>query len=78
MGIVIQYKYRGKGYSEKALLELEKVAFEINGISELSDMIPVERIGAIKAFEKAGFNKLDTENNDLKQMLITKEMYFNK
>ena len=78
MGIVIQDKYRKQGYSQKALLELEKVAFEINGINELSDIIPVERISAIKAFENAGFSKLDIDNNNLKQMLITKEMYFNK
>ena len=55
MGIVIQDRYRGKGYGYKALLELEKIAFEKNNISELSDFIPKERISAIKSFEKAGF-----------------------
>ena len=40
MGILIIDKYRGKGYSYKALLELEKIAFEKNGINELSDIIP--------------------------------------
>ena len=34
MGIVIHNKYRGKGYSYYALLELEKVAFEQNNIKE--------------------------------------------
>ena len=77
MGIVIQDKYRKQGYSPKALLELEKVAFEINGINELSDIIPVERISAIKAFENAGFDKIDVDDINLKQMLITKEKYFN-
>lgn len=38
MGILIQNKYRGKGYSYLALLELEKIAFEKNGINELSDI----------------------------------------
>ena len=75
MGIVIQDKYRKQGYSQKALLELEKVAFEIYEINELSDIIPNERISAIKAFEKAGFDKIDVDNNNLKQMLITKEKY---
>ena len=61
MGIVIQDKYRGKGYSYSALIELEKVAFEKNNISELSDIIPLDRIGAIKTFKKAGFKHTEFE-----------------
>ena len=72
MGILIQDKYRGKGYSYLALVELEKVAFEKNNIAELSDRIPSDRIGAIKSFEKAGF--IHTGDGD--QLLITKEAYF--
>ena len=80
MGIVIKGEYRGKGYSLDALLELEKVAFEKNNISELSDMIPICRIGAIKTFEKAGFIQTDKERKEQKeeiarQLLITKDMY---
>lgn len=83
MGILISDKYRGKGYSYLALLELESIAFEKNNINELSDMIPLERIGAIKSFKKAGFIHTDKEENNLKfdkeeiskQLLITKEMY---
>lgn len=86
MGIVIQDKYRGKGYSYNALLELQKIAFEKNNISELSDIIPLDRIGAIKTFKKAGFIHTNKEiiekvfGNDIvvKELLITKEMYFNK
>ncbi len=84
MGIVIQDKYRGKGYSYDALLELEKIAFEKNNINELSDIIPLNRIGAIKSFKKAGFIHTDLEKkvlvfgkeNVAKQLLITKDMYF--
>ena len=83
MGILIQDKYRGKGYSYDALLELEKVAFEKNDINELSDMIPLDRIEAIKVFKKAGFIHTDKEKIEkvfdkdsvVKQLLITKEMY---
>ena len=83
MGIVIQDKYRGKGYSYYALLELEKIAFEKNNISELSDIIPLDRIGAVKVFKKAGFVHTDLEKKELVfgeesiaiQLLITKEMY---
>ena len=86
MGIVIQDRYRGKGYSYNALLELEKVAFEKNNISELSDIVPLDRIGAIKTFKKAGFIHTELEEKGLvfgkesiaKQLLITKEMYLKK
>ena len=85
MGILIYDKYRGKGYSYLALLELEEVAFERNDINVLSDMIPLDRGGAIKSFKKAGFIHTDKEEKGLvfgkeqiiKQLLITKEMYFN-
>lgn len=84
MGIVICDKYRGKGYSYCALLELEKIAFEINGINELSDFIPLDRVGAINSFKRAGFIHTDKGRKKLvfgnevisKQLLITKEMYF--
>ena len=84
MGILISDKYRGKGYSYLALLALEEVAFERNDINELSDMIPLDRIGAIKSFKKAGFVHTNKEEKNLKfgkeevakQLLITKEMYF--
>ena len=84
MGILIQDKYKGKGYSYDALLELEKVAFEENNISELFDMIPTDRTSALKTFQKAGFICTDYGQVDVifgkeivsKQFLITKEMYF--
>lgn len=85
IGIVIQDKYRGKGYSYSALIELEKVAFEKNNISELSDIIPLDRIGAIKTFKKAGFKHTEFEQKKLvfgkesiaRQLLIMKDDYFN-
>ena len=85
MGILISNKYRGKGYSYLALLELEKIAFEKNNINELSDMFPLDRVGAIKSFKKAGFIHTDKEviekvfNQDrlVKQLIITKDMFFN-
>ncbi len=84
MGILIQDKFRGKGYSYPALMELEKIAFEKNNINELSDMVPLDRVGALKVFKKAGFIHTDNErvekvfNDDVivKQLLITKKMYF--
>lgn len=83
MGILIQDKYRGKGYAYKALLELEKVAFEKNNINELSDIIPIERINAIKTFKKAGFvytvlvkkENVFGKESIARQLLITKDWY---
>lgn len=84
MGIVIQNKYRGKGYSYLALRELEEVAFEKNGISELSDFIPENRVSAINSFKKAGFvfsgkesiNKVFDKEVVSKELIITRDMYF--
>lgn len=86
MGILIQAKYRGKGYAYDALMECEKVAFERNNIHELSDMIPLDRISAIRSFKKAGFIHTDLVQKELvfgaesisRQLLITKEMYLRK
>jgi RimJ/RimL family protein N-acetyltransferase len=83
MGILISYKYRGKGYSYPALLELEKIAFEKNNISELSDMMPLDRISAIKTFKKAGFihtdkkvkEKIFDKEVEVRELLLTKEDY---
>ena len=84
MGIIIEAKHRGKGYSFDALMELERIAFEKNGISELTDLVPDYRIAAQKIFKKAGFIKTDKteeyirfgEKEIVSQLLITKEMYF--
>ena len=86
MGIVIQDKFRKRGYGEKALLELEKIAFEKNNINELSDYIPEDRDKAIKIFTKAGFIQTENYENVLifdkekisRELLITKEMYLKK
>ena len=72
MGILIQNKYRGNNYAYDALMKLEKIAFEENGICELHDEIPFDRTNAINLFKKAGFIKTD------KDMMITKAIYFNK
>ena len=64
MGIVIEAKYRGKGYSKEALIELKKVAFEKYNVNALSDQIPKYRVGALRVFEDVGFIKTDRELNE--------------
>ena len=84
MGILIRDKYRGKGYSYNALIELQKIAFDKNNINELLDIFPEDRISAIKTFLKAGFKYTGYSKKELvfgkeiisKQLGITKEMYY--
>ena len=84
MGIIIEAKHRGKGYSYDALMELERIAFEKNDINELTDLIPDYRVAAQKIFKKAGFIKTNVtkeytrfgKKEVVNQLLITKEMYF--
>ena len=84
VGVLIADKYRGHGYAYDALMELERIAFLENNITELSDMIPLDRVGAIKVFKKAGFRHTDKEaiekvfdrNSVVRELLITREMYF--
>lgn len=57
VGVLIDAKYRGKGYAFSALKELERVAFEEYNVKVLSDFIPLNRKSAIKIFEKAGFTR---------------------
>ena len=86
MGILIQDKFRKRGYGEKALLELEKIAFEKNNINVLSDYIPEDRNTSVKTFKKAGFIQTENYENVLifdkekisRELLITKEMYLKK
>ena len=67
------------------MFSIEKIAFEKNNINELSDMVPLDRVGAIKSFKKAGFihtnkeeiKKVFNQDSLAKQLLITKDMYFN-
>lgn len=54
LGILIQDKYRGKGFS-KIALELLCENAKQNGITELYDTFEYDRINTIKTFEKIGF-----------------------
>lgn len=86
VGILISNDYRGKGYGYKGLLEIEKIAFEKYKIPELIDVVPYDRISAIKTLKRAGFIELKSEKYEekfkekvkLKELLITREMYQNK
>lgn len=83
VGILIDFKYRGFGYSVPVLKELFKVAFDKNNISELYDYFPIDRVSAIKSFENANFIRTGRSqiikyfNTTIEsvELLITREMY---
>ncbi len=70
IGIVIESKYRGKGYAEEALSLLCDVAFNELKFDKIYDDFPTTRTAAVKVFAKVGFIR---EDDDF--VLLTKERY---
>ena len=73
IGIVIEAKYRGNGYSEEALNLLCNVAFNELNLEKIYDDFPATRIAAEKVFSKVGFIREDDEF-----VVLTKERYNKK
>ncbi len=82
-GIVIEDKYRNKGYATDGLKELINVAFNEYKIESLIDNIPYNRTNALKLFTKLGFVDIKKDyymkkfdNNERIIMLeLTKDNY---
>lgn len=70
IGIVIEAKYRGKGYAKEALNLLCDVAFNELKLDKICDDFPKSRIAAEKVFSKVGFVREDEE-----LVVLTKERY---
>lgn len=70
IGIVIEDKYRGKGYAEEALNLLCDVAFNELKLDKIYDDFPATRTAAEKVFAKVGFVR---ENDEF--VALTKERY---
>lgn len=75
MGIVLEGKYRGKGYAVAALKLLLQYAFEKMGAKAVHNDFEEERQAAVKTHISAGFSKYRQENGII-ELLITKEQYF--
>ena len=71
VGVVIEAKYRGNGYSAEALRLLADHAFNIMKLNAVYDDFPAERLAAERAFSKVGFVRI---SNDLVE--LTKEKYY--
>lgn len=84
-GVLIEGKYRGKGYSYSALKKLCEVAFN-SGIEELYDNFELSRDSALKVFKKVGFKvikettwkKFNKEVNGVIIKLTKEDYYDNK
>lgn len=59
-GILIEYKYRGKGYSKKALKLLCDEA-KNNGIKELYDSFEIDRCNTLEIFKQVGFEIIEEQ-----------------
>ena len=73
-GVVVESINRGNNYCYESLIEFERIVFEEYNINALSDIIPIDRVGAIKSFKKAGFKETELA----RQLLITREDYLNR
>lgn len=75
-GIVIESKYRGKGYSKQALKLLCNTA-KNNGVKELYDNFEIDRGNALDIFKDVGFEIVEEQtwkkfNKDVKGVLVRK------
>lgn len=75
-GIVIEYKYRGKGYSKQALQLLCDTA-KSDGIRELYDNFEMDRGNTLNIFKDVGFEIVEEQtwkkfNKDVKGVLVRK------
>lgn len=77
MGIVIEAKYRGKGYAVEALHLLLKHAFEEMGADAVHNDFEAERTAAVRTHLAAGFTKYREENGIL-ELMISSEQYLTR
>ncbi|MEG2290725.1 MAG: GNAT family N-acetyltransferase [Clostridium sp.] len=77
MGIVLEAKYRGAGYSLEALKKLMKVAFETYDALEVHNDFETTRKSAIEIHKAVGFNIID-EVNGIAKLVITRDDYLSK
>lgn len=77
-GILIEYKYRGIGYSKKAL-ELLCNEAKKNNIKELYDNFEIDREKSLNLFKSFGFKVIEKQkvikfNKEIKSVLLKKEL----
>ncbi|BCN32584.1 GNAT family N-acetyltransferase [Anaeromicropila herbilytica] len=75
MGVVIEAKYRGLGYSKEALRQLLEVAFEKLNARAVHNCFEETRVAALRLHEAVGFKRV-TQENGMVDLLITREQFF--
>ena len=75
MGVVIEARHRGKGYSAGALRLLLAHAFEALGADAVHNSFEAERTAALRAHRSAGFVELGRKNGVV-DLSITRESWF--
>lgn len=74
MGIIVESKYRGRGYAVEALKLLLKYAFDTLGAEAVHNDFEEARAAAVKTHLAAGFSKYKRHNGNI-ELLITKEQF---
>lgn len=74
MGIVLEAKYRGRGYAKEALSLLLQHAFEEMGAESVHNAFEDTRDAAVKTHLACGFKKYKHDNGIL-EFLIRKEVH---
>ena len=58
IGIIIDEKYRSKGYGSEAISLMKDYAFSRLGMHQLHCSVTIDNIASIKMFKSAGFQKI--------------------
>lgn len=77
LNIIIENKYRGKGYGREGLNGLVSVAFK-NGWNEVRDLIAKKSTGSQKLFSDFGFKIVNPDVDGSIDFRLTKEHYIEK
>lgn len=64
IGIIVEAKFRGRGYCSEGLSELAEKAFMDFNIDKLRNFIPLNRVAAIKGHKRAGFKEVGIEEGN--------------
>lgn len=77
LNIIIENKYRGKGYGREGLKGLVTIAFK-NGWNEVRDLIKKDNIVSQKLFSDFGFKIVNSNVDGAVDFRLTKEEFTNK
>lgn len=75
MGIVLEAKYRGKGYAAEAMRLLLSYAFETLHANAVHNHFEAARTAAVRTHLSAGFTKCPAEQ-DTFEWLLSREQYY--